>query len=42
MPANPFDKVSRYAAKLDPHTFLTWALGLPADALAEFRAAAAL
>ena len=34
MPTNPFDKASRYAAKVDPSAFLTWALGLPAEGLA--------
>ncbi|MBY0458166.1 MAG: hypothetical protein K2V38_12560 [Gemmataceae bacterium] len=34
MAANPFDKVSRYAAKIDPSAFLSWALDLPADRFA--------
>lgn len=33
MPVNPFDKASRFAAKLDAHAFLSWLLGAPAEAL---------
>lgn len=33
MSINPFDKAARFAAKLDPVEFLTWALGVPADRL---------
>jgi hypothetical protein len=31
MSQNPFDKASRFAAKIEPATFLAWATGLPAD-----------
>jgi hypothetical protein len=33
MSQNPFDKASRFAAKIDPATFLVWATGLPAEQL---------
>ncbi|WP_439631682.1 hypothetical protein [Gemmata sp.] len=33
MPVNPFDKASRFAAKLDAPGFLGWLLGAPAEAL---------
>lgn len=33
MPVNPFDKASRFAAKLDAHAFLCWLLGPPPEAL---------
>jgi hypothetical protein len=31
MPANPFDKAARFAAKIDAPEFLAWALELPPD-----------
>ena len=34
MAENPFDKASRYAAKIDPSGFLRWVLDLPPDAFA--------
>jgi hypothetical protein len=36
MAQNPFDKASRFTAKLDPASFLAWATGLPAERL-DFR-----
>jgi hypothetical protein len=34
VPQNVFDKASRFTAKLDPPGFLSWLLGLPAEAFA--------